>query len=163
MTGGRAPRDGKGRWIRGVESAERDGEAMRLRSLGWTLQKIADHLGYGNPSHAKRSIDAALALIPSEGAAEMRKVMDLKLDRLERKLWRLANRRYPALFQGVQVEIDGVPQWDSGPVRGALNDLAQVYRDRRKLHGLDVPVRQEIAAETVVRYEIAGVDLSKLT
>jgi hypothetical protein len=53
-------RDGNGRFTHSYTTAQRDAQAAELRDEGWTLQAIADDLGYHDRTHAKQGIRRAI-------------------------------------------------------------------------------------------------------
>jgi DNA-binding NarL/FixJ family response regulator len=70
-------RNGRGEFRRDVAKVERDAEACRLYSQGWTLTQIADHLGYSHRSNVKVAIDNLLLEIARTGGAEELRVKQL--------------------------------------------------------------------------------------
>jgi hypothetical protein len=78
------PRGGNGRWVKGVDSIERDAEALRLRSMNRALQEVSDEFGYGGPQNVIREIKAAIG-------------------RSRYRLWRSRRDRAGRLFWGLMM------------------------------------------------------------
>lgn len=154
------PRDGKGKWIKGVDSHARDAEALRLRAKSWTLRKIAEQLGYGNESNVRRALAAATSRIEAPDVEHYRQVEDAKLDQLEAAARKVLEARHLVLHQGQAVTHDGRVVTDDGPVLAAVATLVRISESRRKLWGLDAPTKIESSGQ--VRYEVVGVDLENL-
>ncbi len=76
------PRSGRGRFVRTVETAQRDGEAARLRAEGKTYDQIAEALGYTDRSLAHRAVERALAAAVREPAESLRQLELIRLDAL---------------------------------------------------------------------------------
>lgn len=162
-------RDIRGRWIKGIESIERDAEAMRLRSRGWTLPAIAEELGYGDEANVRRALKAHTERVTGEAAAELRQTQLEELDRLTAAATAVLEARHVTISNGRVVTLPGaeggapVPVEDDAPVLRAAETLLRIQERRSKLLGLDAPVRQDISQSAVVRYTVEGVDMGKLT
>jgi|APCry1669191860_1035381.scaffolds.fasta_scaffold05821_2 orotate phosphoribosyltransferase-like protein len=110
-----------GGYVRTMDSAEADADALRLRSRGLTYRQIADALDV-DTSTAWRRCQRALAAVPLDAVEEHRALELMRLDALQEALWDKA--------------MDGSPQ----AVRAVLDVMAR----RSKLLGLDVPERTMI-------------------
>ena len=158
------PRDGqRGRWMRGVESIERDTEAARLRSRGWSWQRISDELGYGGRGNVHRAVSRLLQEIPVEAVTELRTTMREQLTGLYAKAMDLVDSEYVKINSGsVVYGHDGEPMADLEPVRRAVETAAKLLSQLAALDGLNAPVKVATEAATTVRHEIVGVDVSQL-
>jgi hypothetical protein len=152
------PRDGQGRWVKGVDSVERDAEALRLRSRNRTLRQIADELGYGNESNVRRALQHATGRIEKPAVDHYRQVMDAQLDALEQRAQAVLDARHLVFHQGAAVTHDGAPVVDDGPVLAAVATLLRIQERRARLWGTDAPVKADVSQSGSVRYEIVGVD-----
>lgn len=76
-------------------------------------------------------------------AEEMRKAESDKLDRLEAVAWKLLEENHVAFQHGKVVSLDGKPISDKEPVFKAIDRLLKTSESRRKLWGIDVPVKTE--------------------
>jgi hypothetical protein len=65
---------------------EREAKALDLRSLGYSLEKIARELGWTQPSSASKAIQRALDRIPMEAAKRLRDIELHALDLAQRSL-----------------------------------------------------------------------------
>jgi hypothetical protein len=161
-------RDGRGRWVKGEDSLGRDAEAMRLRARGWTLQRVSDELGYGGAQNVIRALKAHTTAVTGEAAAELRQRELTELDRLTEAATRVLEARHFVFQQGRLCTMPGadggepVPVEDDAPVLRAVETLLRIQERRARLLGLDAPTRQEVEA-TLVRYQVEGVDLARLT
>jgi hypothetical protein len=160
------PRNGKGRFVRSVDSAERDREAARMRTQGHPYREIADTLGYADEAGAHRAVAKILKETVQEAADELRKVEVERLDALLQVAWDVMMREHVAVSGGKVVTVaddegNEVPLRDDGPTLAALDRVIKIADRRAALLGLDAP--QKIQSGGTVRYEISGVDLSKIT
>jgi len=174
-------RNGKGRFIRAADSRKRDHRAAELRTQGWSLQRIADELGFASRGHAHNAVMRAYADIPSE-ASEHAKQLDLeRIDRLIEKAWEIMLRDHLTVSQGRVVgkqtgwqrDDDGailrdgegnpVPQYedvlDDGPALAAIREIRSLLDRRAKIMGYDAPARSRIEVITEDVLDAALADL----
>jgi AraC-like DNA-binding protein len=148
-------RDGKGRYIRTPETAERDARAAQLRAEGWTLQQIADELGYTDKSNARQAIQRALREIVQGPAEALIRQEAARLDSLYEEALDVLHRDHVMVSHGrIVTDDDGNPLPDDGPKLAAIDRLVKVRESYRRLFGLDA--RQKIDVAGGVRYEIIG-------
>ncbi|MBO3751548.1 hypothetical protein J5X84_36210 [Streptosporangiaceae bacterium NEAU-GS5] len=172
-------RGGDGKYDRDPAVAQRDAEACRLRSQNLTYQQIADHLGIARTT-AYESVQRALAETVREAADERRALELMQLDEMARAVRAVLERQHLVVSQGKVVRLGmpyvdeetgraavdegrGEPLEDDAPVLQAVDRLLKIQERRAKLLGLDIPVKQQVEVDGGIRYEIVGVDLSKLT
>jgi hypothetical protein len=148
-------RDGAGRFTRGVDTAERDAEACRMRTGGATLQQIADALGFSDRSSARRAIHRALAEVVRE---DVEQLVQLEMDRLDAMTWaawQVLQADHLVVSAGrVVYGPDGEPLRDDGPTLRAIDSLLRISERRCRLLGLDAPPRRRadvVDEETVDR------------
>lgn len=98
--------------------AERYAKVVTLRRAGLTFAQVASETGYADQSGAYRAWRAALAAIPREAADEARRLEEDRLD----DLYRIARRRAATSDR-------------------ALRECLRISESRRRLLGLDAPVR----------------------
>jgi hypothetical protein len=148
-------RDGKGRYIRTPETAERDARAAQLRAEGWKLQDIANELGYTDKSNARQAIQRALREIVQGPAEALIQQEAARLDSLYEEALDVLHRDHVMVSHGHIVKgEDGNPLPDHGPKLAAIDRLVKVRESYRRLFGLDA--RQKIDVAGGVRYEIVG-------
>jgi predicted DNA-binding protein (UPF0251 family) len=123
-----------GGFIRTEEQAHLDTEALRLRSLGWTFQRIADHVGVTKATAYNR-VQRALAAIPAEAVDEFRR---LEMERLDIIL---------------NVAMDKALSGDKGALF-AVDRVISIMDRRAKLMGLDAPTKHEVLTLDTVTAEI---------
>ncbi len=146
-------RDGRGRFRRGVATAERDARALELASRSMSYRQIAAELGC-DVHTAYTAVQRGLAAIPAPAAAEYRRIELDKLDRLERHLLGVMEREHVSASHGRVVTLDGKPVLDDGPGVQAAVALLRVQDRRARLLGLDAPTLTRVQVEDVVDAEI---------
>jgi multidrug efflux pump subunit AcrA (membrane-fusion protein) len=177
QTGG--TRGGSGRYTRTQKTAERDAEALRLRSRGLSYRAVSAEMGYASSDSAYKAVQRALKATVAEPAAEVRQLELDRLDRMYAAVVAVLERKHVTVSQGRvvrtgrpfvngdgQAEIaegQGEPLEDDAPVLAAVDRLLKIQARRAALLGLDSPVRQEVAHDGGLRYEIVGVDLADIT
>lgn len=134
-------RGGKGRWVRTVDQAERDGRAARLRSQGLTLAEIAAELGYESVEGARMAVRRALLAAAAEGGgAELLALEAEHLEAIRRETWEIVRRDHWVVSAKGEIVLDpdtGKPLIDDGIRTNALNTLVRVSESIRRLYGLD--------------------------
>lgn len=148
-------RDGRGRFIRSVDTAQRDARAAELRRDGANYQEIADRLGFSDRSRARQAVERALAATVAEPAAELRALELARLDEMWRHAWAVLKREHVAHSNGRVVHLDGKPLVDDGPVLNAIDRLLRIQERRAKLLGLDAPTRVESITIDQIESEIS--------
>lgn len=152
----RKQRDGRGRYIRTADSAERDAEACRLRTLGHTYDQIAAEVGFADRSKARQAVERGLTAIVAEPASELRVLELARLDELWRRAWAILEREHQVVQLGKVVrDRDGQAVVDHGPTLQAIDRLLKIQERRAKLLGLDAPTRVEAITVDEIDAEIA--------
>lgn len=128
-----------GGFIRTEEQAHLDTEALRLRSLGWSYQKVADAIGTTKATAYNR-VQRALAAIPAEAVDEFRR---LEMERLDAIL---------------EVAMTKAQSADKGSLFAVDRVLAIMDR-RAKLMGLDAPTKHEVLTLDAVTAEIKRLEV----
>jgi len=147
-------RDHKGQFARTLGQAERDRNAVQLRSRGQTYQQISDELGYGNLSNARRAVKKALEGIIVEGRDEAIKLQLDELDMMQRAVIDVLEAKHYVVSDGRIVHLgdkddpDRRELLDDGPVLQAVDRLLKIADRRAKLLGLDAPKRVEVSDTT---------------
>ncbi len=109
-------RNGGGRFTTTLKGQQRDIEAARLQSMGWSLSKIAGALGYSSTGHVVDGIQRAFDRIPSQ-AVEVRRAQQQQLiDVLKTQAIGVMMRDHVAHSQGRIVKA-GCPGLDSARER----------------------------------------------
>ena len=152
--------DGHGRFIRTIDTAERDAECARLRARDHTYQQIADATGFTSASGARFAVERALARTITEPGEELRRIELMKLDALARAAWRVLEARHYLVSQGrlIRLEDGAPPLEDDGPVLQAIDRLLKISERRSKLLGLDSPVRMEVLTIDAIDAQLAVLD-----
>jgi len=124
----------KSGYIRTEEQALIDTEALKLRSMGWTYQQIADHMGCSKQTASDR-YKRALAAVPSDAVDEHRKIEGERLDAL------------------LRVAMDKALSGDKGALF-AIDRVLAIQDRKAKLFGLDAPTKHEVLTLDAVTAEI---------
>jgi len=152
--------DGHGRFIRTIDTAERDAECARLRARDHTYQQIADTTGFTSRTGARFAVERALARTITEPGEELRRIELMKLDALARAAWRVLEARHYLVSQGrlIRLEDGAPPLEDDGPVLQAIDRLLKISERRSRLLGLDSPVRMEVLTIDAIDAQLAVLD-----
>lgn len=149
-------RDGRGRYIRTRDSAQRDAEACRLRTLGHTYDHIAAELGFADRSKARQAVERGLTAVVAEPAGELRALELSRLDELWRRAWAVLEREHRVVQLGKVVrDQDGQAVVDHGPTLQAIDRLLKIQERRSRLLGLDAPTKVEAITVDQIDSEIA--------
>lgn len=162
-------RNGHGQYIRTTDTAERDADAARLRTKGYTYQQIGDQLGMTKAA-AHKACQRALSDIVREPAEDLLKV---ELDRLDAQLVRLNDlekaarkvleARHITVNNGKVIYHPGTeqPMEDDGPVLQAIDRLVKIEAARNqnserraKLLGLDAAVKVDTTVHEVTQQDL---------
>ncbi|MGP3752193.1 hypothetical protein [Streptomyces sp. IBSNAI001] len=138
-------RGGNGRIVRTVDTAERDAEAARLRTRGYTYQQIADELDWVSRGDAYRAVQRVLEDTVKEAGDEVRAIELDRLDTLHAAAMDVLEREHVTVSNGRVVALDGAPLPDDGPVLAAIDRLLKIQERRARLLGLDAPTKQNIS------------------
>lgn len=158
----RSGRDGKGRYVRRVDTAARDAEAVKLRADGHTYQAIAERLGYNDRSDARKAIERMITSTVREPADEIRQLELIRLDSLWMQAMQVLTAAHVTVSNGrvVTIEQDGepVPVADDAPVLQAIDRLLKIMERRSKLLGLDAPAKVEVMSLDRIDQAIADLE-----
>ncbi|MFD7066084.1 hypothetical protein ACFV97_02485 [Streptomyces sp. NPDC059913] len=149
------PHGGDGQFVRSLTTAQRAAEAARLRSLGWTYQRIADEVGYTYRADAYNAVQSVLKDTVREAGEELRTLELERLDRLEAAANEVLDRNHVTVSNGRVVDLHGAPIPDAGPVLAAIDRLLKIQERRAKLLGLDAPAK---AAVTITPERAAAIE-----
>ena len=141
-------RDRKGQFVQALGHAERDRNAVQLRSRGQTYQQISDELGYGHSSNARRAVKKALEGIIVEGRDEAIKLQLDELDMMQRAVFEVLEAKHYVVSEGRIVYRGDQELLDDSPVLAAVDRLLKISDRRARLLGLDAPKRIEVGDGT---------------
>jgi len=153
-------RGGDGKYARTLTGAERDAEAARLRSRGYSYREIGEALGCDKGT-AHHAVQRALKEVVVEAAADAVQFELDRLDHMHKVALAVLERHHVTVSNGKVIELNGQPLQDDGPVLAAISALVRISESRRKLLGLDQPAKQQISGG--LTYEVVGVDPAQLT
>lgn len=158
----KAPHGGDGKLVQTIESIETDAKACRLRSKGYTYQQIADELGESGAPAVYRRVQRAISRVIQEPAEEVRTFELDRLDRMWREVEAILEAEHIVVQHGKVVYTNtGEPLPDHDSKMRAVASLLKIQERRAKLLGLDAATKTQVSGG--VKYEIVGVDISKLT
>ena len=157
-TGADLPRDGKGKWRKGVESIERDAEACKLYVAGKTYLEIAEELGYGDKSNARRAVQAVLMETMKAPADEVRALLKARNEEIYVMAREIALKNHYAHSHGKLVYKDGEPLIDDGPKLNAMDRMGRALAELAKLCGAHAAVKFENLSLEAVQAEIARLE-----
>lgn len=132
-----------------------EGRAIELRLRGYSLEAIADELGWETPSAAYKAIMRGLAVeYPEAQRDQLRRLELAKLDRLEAA-------HTPAATNGVPVMIEDEPLLDregyavmTPPSEKSAGVVIRCIQMRSKLQGLEAPVQVALSTREGEAVEI---------
>lgn len=132
-----------------VDAAHRDAQALELRAAGATYRQIAQRLGV-SVSTAHECVTRGPDRTRREPAEQLRELELERLDRLQVEATEVLAAQHVVIQAGkVVVDKQGQPYRDHGPTLAAIRTLLQVQESRRKLLGLDAPVKVDAKILTV--------------
>jgi hypothetical protein len=129
---------------RSPETAQRDARAADLRSRNWSYRQIAKEFGFASPNAAYMAVRRGLVDSVREPIEEARRLALERLDEMSRVAWSILKaEHFTVTTTGRIVEhpTTGDPLRDHGPMLAALDRLGKFEEARRKLLGLDAPVK----------------------
>lgn len=162
MPGGspRNVRNGRNGYGRDPVTVNNDAAATKLRGQGLTYQQIAEKLGMGSRTRAHEAVKRCLAETLGPPAEELRTLEAERLDDLTRKAYEILTADHIVIQHGKIVrDEDGNPVRDHDPVLKAIDRILRVSAERRKLLGLDVPVRADVTVHQVDVTELALMEI----
>ncbi|MFI0233151.1 hypothetical protein [Streptomyces sp. NPDC017086] len=153
------PRDGNGKFQRGIDNVKRDAAAAQYMAdhPGTTFQQLADLFGYHDRGGAWRAIQNAKAEVIRPAVEKLIQTESEQLDDLYLLAREIIDRNHVVVSHGrIVVGDDGQPLQDDGPRMQAIQTALRIRESYRKLHGVDQPAKTEISGG--VRFELVGVD-----
>lgn len=138
------PHGGDGQFVRSLTTAQRDAEAARLRSSGWTYPRIAAELGFNHKADAYNAVKRVLDATVREAGDDLRALELDRLDDMYAAAMEVLKRGHVVVSHGNVVTHDGAPLPDDGPVLQAIGTLLRIQERRAKLLGLDAPVKRDL-------------------
>jgi DNA-binding Lrp family transcriptional regulator len=143
----RTPQSGE--FERDTEQARLDADAAELRSRGMSYRAIAKAQDV-SPSTAMDRVKRAIAAVPVEAVEHLRSTAGEQLDALTRTAFTILMTKHPMVSHGKVIpDVE-----DYGPKLRAIAELRRLNESRRKLYGIDSPVRVEHTVTTAMEQEI---------
>ncbi|MGC5562822.1 hypothetical protein ACPYPG_08265 [Streptomyces sp. FR-108] len=122
-------------------------EVYKLRLKGATYKEIGAEFGFSYET-SRRLVTEYIESLVVPLAEQMRKVEDDKLNRVDAVCWKLLEDNHVAFQHGKVVSHDGKPIKDTEPVYKAVDRIIKTSESRRRLWGLDTPVKTEHVVTT---------------
>jgi len=132
---------------RNMADIDRDARAVDLRRQHLSYRQIANAMGLRSPSAAHEAVRRGLADALTEPADEVRQMELERLDSYAQIAWEVLHAEHLVVASSGKVALHpdtGMPLLDDGPKLAALDRLMRLSESRRKLLGLDAPVRAEV-------------------
>lgn len=134
---------------RTIDDARHDARAAELRASGLNYQQIADEMGC-SVSTAHDRVWRAIRSAPVEDGTKLRDLELSRLDALIAKAWEVLVADHPLVSNGRKFpELQ-----DSAPVLAAIRELRHLSESRRKLLGLDAPVKHDVKVSDALDADI---------
>lgn len=139
---------------------DKDMEALRLRTTGWSLEAIAEHLGWSNSASVATALRRAVSMMARFAGNEQRLLELQKLDEAEMEVWKVLKMTHWAYTNRGDLVFgpDGEPQKDGRIILEAVDRLLKIAERRAKLMGLDAPMRAEVLTIDSIDAEIARLE-----
>lgn len=151
-------RNRKGQMERDAEQARLDAEACELRAQRLTIRQIAA-IQNCSVSVAHDRIKRAIAAIPYEAVAELRRIELESLDELEQRCREVMLATHLKVDHGKLILIDDVPMIDDAPILHAAAQILRIKDMRAKFTGTYAPTKSSI---TVVTEEDVDAEIRRL-
>lgn len=146
---------------------------MRIKAATWA--QVAEACGYADRGAACKDISRFREETHAEAVEKLEELRALEVDRLdmliraavevlERKHVTISGGKVIRMMADGEVAEDGEagePLIDDGPTLQAIDRIAKLSESRRKLLGVDAPVKLD--AQFEVRYSVNGVTSDDLT
>lgn len=147
-------RDGKGRYARSIDTAERDAEAAHLFSQGLNYPEIARELGVSKWT-AMRAVQRAVQAVVQDAGQEALRVHASRLEYAYAKAIEIAEADHVMVSHGkVICGDDGKPLRDHAPVLAALREARQTLDSFRIMMGLNQPVKVDATIHQVTQQDL---------
>lgn len=154
-------RGGDGKYLRLLATAEREAHAAELRGRGLSYQKVAETMradGSASPKYTKadafHDIEAALKATVSEPAEAARQFELERLDLMHQAALAVLEGHHVTVSNGRIIYLGDQPLPDTGPVLAAIDRMLRISESRRKLLGLDAPVKVDAKITDAMTAEI---------
>ena len=132
-----------------IDDAEDEARAARLRASGMSYSQIAAEMGCSE-STAHGRVWRAIRSAPVEDGTQLRDLELARLDALTAKAWTVLVADHPLVSNGRKFpELQ-----DSAPVLAAIRELRHLSESRRKLLGLDAPVKHDVKVSDALDADI---------
>ena len=127
-----------------LDTAERDGQAARLRGQGLGYAEIAAAMGYADASGAFRAVARALAAAAGEGADMARRLELERIDGYLRRVNEILDKPGPAVDRMGHPLLDaetGEPLPNRDVQLAAIDRATRLLERRARIMGTDAPKR----------------------
>lgn len=135
--------------MRTISTAEDDAEAARMRASGFSYREIAKATNCST-SAAHDRVQRALACVPVEAVRELRQVELTRMDDLVKQMLVILRTDHPMVSHGRV--LPGLS--DVRPKIAAVQTLLRISESRRRLLGLDEPIKHEVRVNDKIVEEI---------
>ena len=144
-----SPRSGSPTHVESLSLAyeQRALQGMRMRALGYSWEQIARRLGYSGRKEARANVMEVSSRVKLETVEEFRAIEAERLDYLATRLMHVIEYRdYKVTPRGeVARGPDGEFLEDHTTRVNAIAELRRVSESKRRLFGVDMPLKTEIS------------------
>ncbi|HEV2344347.1 MAG TPA: hypothetical protein VGS97_09665 [Actinocrinis sp.] len=144
---GDQPRNRSGRFVKTVESIDRDKQALQMVRHHVPYQEISDRLGYGGEQNVRRMIKNVLAETLRGDAEEVRLILSERLDTLARECWKVMLTDHFVVSNSGKIAthpVTGEPLKDDSVRLAAVDRLTRIIDQYAKLHGAHLPTTTRV-------------------
>jgi hypothetical protein len=147
-------RDGRGRYTRTLERAERDAYAAKLRAQHWTYKQIAEELGIDRTG-AIRAVRNALRDACLGPAKELVEMEASRLEAMYDEVLDILQADHVMVSHGrVVYDQDGNPLPDYDIKLRAVDRALRARESFRRLFGLDQPTKVDATVHEVTQQDL---------
>lgn len=138
----------------------KDMEALRLRTTGWSMEAIADHMSFSSVNAVAQALRRAVSVMARFAGNEQRLLELQKLDEAEAEVWKVLKMVHWSYSSRGDIIYgpDGEPMKDGRIILEAVDRLMRIAERRAKLMGLDAPMRAEILTIDSIDEEISRLE-----
>jgi hypothetical protein len=139
------PRNGKGRYIRAIDTIDRDRRAAELITQGWTYPQVAEHLSYSDKGDCWRAVQKirreAAQLDGNSEQIRQRQLAEITEQRV--RLWDQILHPPPAISRTGKIvtDDDGNEVPDAQATTAAHALLIRLSQREASIRGTDAPKR----------------------
>jgi AraC-like DNA-binding protein len=135
------PKNGNGKFVRDIESVERDAIAAKLYRRGLNYQQIAEKLGLGDRSNARMAVKRAFGEAIKESAADLLEWFAAQYAEIQAEITAYFTQTHYVVTPSGKVAVgpDGKPLIDHEAKLKGVDRWLKSLNDQARLLGLNAP------------------------